>query len=123
LGVNPSLTDRTPMKSLNPLNLLDLSTAPPASGTETFQDLLQSPHVRIERIISLGHTSPAEGWYDQAEHEWVLVLEGRGEITFDDGRTVALGKGDHIHIPAHCKHRVSWTDPTQATIWLAVFYP
>ncbi|MDF5306351.1 cupin, partial [Vibrio parahaemolyticus] len=23
---------------------------------------------------------------------------------------------------AHTKHKVSWTDPTQETIWLAVFY-
>ncbi|MDF4600008.1 cupin, partial [Vibrio parahaemolyticus] len=22
----------------------------------------------------------------------------------------------------HTKHKVSWTDPTQETIWLAVFY-
>jgi cupin 2 domain-containing protein len=107
------------MKSFN---LFDLSTLAPALEAETFQDILQAPHLRIERIVSHGHTSPAEGWYDQAEHEWVLVLEGRGELSFDDGRTVALGKGEHIHIPAHCKHRVSWTDPAQATVWLAVFY-
>ncbi|MFZ4285118.1 cupin domain-containing protein [Variovorax sp. HJSM1_2] len=105
------------------LNLFDLSTARASAEAESLQDILRSPHLRIERIVSLGHTSPEQGWYDQTENEWVLVLEGRGELTFDDGRTVALGKGDHIHIPAHCKHRVSWTDPAQATVWLAVFYP
>ncbi|TVR75579.1 MAG: cupin, partial [Marinilabiliales bacterium] len=43
-------------------------------------------------------------------------------ITFEDGSVAHLSKGDHINIPAHCKHRVSRTDPGQLTIWLAVFY-
>ena len=34
----------------------------------------------------------------------------------------AVEAGDHVTIPAHTKHKVSWTDPTQETIWLAVFY-
>jgi hypothetical protein len=27
-----------------------------------------------------------------------------------------------MHIPAHLKHRVEWTDPHEKTFWLAVFY-
>jgi cupin 2 domain-containing protein len=30
--------------------------------------------------------------------------------------------GAYVHIPAHRKHRVEWTDPNQPTIWLAVHY-
>jgi cupin 2 domain-containing protein len=30
--------------------------------------------------------------------------------------------GDHVHIPAHRRHRVEWTDPAQATVWLAVHH-
>jgi cupin 2 domain-containing protein len=30
--------------------------------------------------------------------------------------------GDWVHIAAHRRHRVEWTDPTQATIWLAVHH-
>ncbi|CAE6952256.1 cupin domain-containing protein [Vibrio alginolyticus] len=89
---------------------------------ETFEDLLCHETLRIERIVSHGQTSPAEGWYDQTEHEWVLVLKGAAELTFENGAVKRLEAGDHINIPAHTKHKVSWTDPGQATIWLALFY-
>ncbi len=43
---------------------------------EIFEDLHKTDQIRIERILSRGQTSPAQGWYDQADHEWVIVLEG-----------------------------------------------
>lgn len=89
---------------------------------EQFEALLRGEQVRIERILSKGQTSPAEGWYDQKEHEWVLVLEGCAIIGFADGREVKLQKGDYLHIPAHVKHKVLWTDPENITLWLCVFY-
>ncbi len=89
---------------------------------ETFEDLLCRENLRIERIVSHGQTSPEEGWYDQQEHEWVVVLKGVGELTFENGSVKRLEAGDHINIPAHTKHKVSWTVPNQETIWLAVFY-
>lgn len=89
---------------------------------ELFVDLLKTNEVRIERILSKGHTSPSEGWYDQDENEWVIVLQGAGRITFEDGSEVSLTSGDYVNIPKHTKHRVSWTEPNQITLWLAVFY-
>ncbi len=89
---------------------------------EVFEDLLTHKDLRIERIVSTGQTSPESGWYDQKEHEWVLVLKGAGELTFESGVVQRLDAGEHVTIPAHTKHKVSWTDPTQETIWLAVFY-
>ena len=89
---------------------------------EVFEDLLNKDNIRIERIISQGQVSPESGWYDQEEHEWVLVLEGAGKVLFEDGNEVSLEKGDYINILKHTKHKVSWTDPKQVTIWLAVFY-
>ena len=68
-----------------------------------------------------GNYSPASGWYDQMEDEWVLVLQGAGRIQFEDGTEQTLYAGDHINIAAHQKHRISWTDPSEITIWLAVF--
>ena len=91
-------------------------------GREAFDQILSSGAVRIERIVSLGHTSPETGWYDQAEHEWVLVAAGSGTLEFEDGRRITLEKGDYLNIPAHERHRVVWTDPNRPTIWLAVFY-
>jgi cupin 2 domain-containing protein len=34
-----------------------------------------------------------------------------------------LGPGDHLRIPAHCRHRVEWTDARQETVWLALHFP
>ncbi len=89
---------------------------------EIVEELLCHDTVRIERIISKGQTSPACGWYDQNEHEWVIVLKGSAILVFEDGREIKLEKGDFYNIPAHEKHKVHWTDPDQVTFWLAVFY-
>jgi len=85
--------------------------------------LLRSPALRIERIVSRGQASPPGFWYDQPEDEWVVVLAGCAELAFEgDGTTTRMGPGDYLHIPAHCRHRVAWTDPAQATVWLAVHF-
>ena len=89
---------------------------------ELFDVLVQNPGVKIERIVSKGHVSPASGWYDQERNEWVLVLKGCAAISFDDGMEISLKSGDFLNIPAHRKHKVSWTDPETETIWLAVHY-
>jgi cupin 2 domain-containing protein len=90
--------------------------------SEVFEDIVRAKNVRVERILSKGHSSPDHGWYDQSENEWVIVLQGSGRLVFDDGTDVTLKVGDHMNIQAHKKHRVVWTDPEKVTIWLAVFY-
>ena len=53
----------------------------------------------------------------------MIVLAGRAELKFEDGgATTRMEPGDWLHIAAHRRHRVEWTDPTQATIWLAVHH-
>ncbi|WP_228743135.1 cupin domain-containing protein [Marinobacter sp. F4218] len=89
---------------------------------EVFEDLVHSSTVRIERIVSKGHSSPDKGWYDQDENEWVMVVEGKASLEFEDGSKSELSAGDYINIPAHLKHKVTWTDPDEITVWLAVFY-
>lgn len=95
---------------------------PDALPDELFKDLVAADGVRVERILSQGHSSPASGWYDQDENEWVVVLQGAGKIAFEDGSEVLLSPGDYLNIPKHVKHRVSWTEPDAVTVWLAVFY-
>lgn len=52
-----------------------------------------------------------------------MVLKGRAELLFEGADEVeVLGPGDCLDIPAHRKHRVEWTDASQETIWIAVFY-
>lgn len=88
---------------------------------ELLETLLQTPHVRIERIVSRGHKSDDDFWYDQVRSEWVLVVKGRARLEFED-EVIELGAGDCIHIEAHKKHRVQWTPPDEDTVWLAVFH-
>ncbi|ANS87049.1 hypothetical protein VSVS12_03340 [Vibrio scophthalmi] len=100
-----------------------LSDIPTSLPAEVFEELINTAGVRIERIISHGHTSPEQGWYDQAEHEWVLVLSGFGVIEYDDGQVFHLQHGDYLNIPAQQKHRVIETAADEPTVWLAMFYP
>lgn len=89
---------------------------------EIFENIISTPGVTIERIISKGHASPQEFWYDQEKNEWVILLKGKARLKFFDEKSVELKPGDSINLPAHCKHRVEWTDPNEETIWLAVHY-
>jgi cupin 2 domain-containing protein len=88
---------------------------------ELTETLVSAASLRIERIVSYGHTSPEGFWYDQKEQEWVVVLRGAARLQFED-ELVELKPGDFVNIPAHRKHRVDWTTPGEATIWLAIFY-
>jgi len=89
---------------------------------EELTTVLQEGHgVRIEWVVSHGHSSPAGFWYDQPEPEWVLVLKGAARLEFED-RMVEMSPGDYINIPAHTKHRVAWTTPDEPTVSLAVHF-
>jgi len=88
---------------------------------ELFTTLLEAADVRIERIVSHGHASPDGFWYDQEQHEWVVVLKGAAWLRFED-EVLEMGPGSFVNIPAHRKHRVEWTTPDEPTIWLAVHY-
>ena len=105
-------------------NLL-LLAAEPASppAPETFDCLLEAPGIRIERIVSQGHRSPLGFWYDQPTAEWVVLISGAALLQIEGIPSAhRLAPGDWIHLPAHCRHRVEWTDPASTTIWLAVHF-
>ena len=96
----------------------------PADLPEEFSEVLaQGRNLRIERIVSCGHTSAPDFWYDQEEDEFVLLVSGRARLEFaDGGEPMSLATGDWLTIPAHCRHRVAWTDPETDTVWLVVFF-
>lgn len=98
---------------------------PPGRLTdERLDTLLARPGLRIERIVSTGQCSPPGFWYDQAEGEWVAVLQGEARLRFaDEPADRHLRAGDHLDIAPHRRHRVEWTQPDAPTVWLAVFYP
>ena len=94
---------------------------PSSLPDELVQILAVASGVRIERIVSHGHASPPGFWYDQPQHEWVMVVTGAARLRFEDG-PVEMRPGDHVTIPAHARHRVEWTTPDGPTVWLAVHY-
>ncbi len=95
---------------------------PASLETEIIERLVTTDVVTIERIVSMGHTSPADGWYDQQHNEWLLVLSGAAVLAFEDGTEISMKPGDTLDIPAHKKHRVKWTSADTETVWLAVHY-
>lgn len=89
---------------------------------EFFEILASSENVQVERIVSRGHTSPAQGWYDQGRNEFIVLLAGAARLAFDDGTVEQLAPGDWLDIPAHRRHRVAWTEEGIKTVWLAIHY-
>ena len=109
----PSFSDQT--------NLLE-SICPPAGQKHT-RLLWQQGPLRLEQIHSCQASTPEQGWYDQPESEWVLVLQGSARLRFDDEPEPRdLCAGDGLLISPHRRHRVLATDPAPGTIWLALFW-
>jgi cupin 2 domain-containing protein len=108
---------RPPREPALPNLLRDL---PDARSIEVFESLLESPGCRIERIVSLGQTTPEDEWWMQDRDEWVLVLAGHAGLTLENHETQPMAAGDYLFIPAGTRHRVEWTHPIVPTVWLAV---
>jgi len=101
-------------------NLFD--DVPRQLPVERIDVLLDTPTLRLERIVSAGHATPPGEWYDQDRDEWVVVLRGRARVRIaGEAEDRALGVGDHLLLRAHVRHRVEWTDTP--TVWLALHYP
>ena len=97
-----------------------LRDLPSAQQEEVFESLLTRPGLKLERIVSQGQITPEGAWYDQEEDEWVLLLSGSARLAIEGEGEKDLAPGDALLLPAHCRHRVSWTDPLRPTIWLAL---
>jgi cupin 2 domain-containing protein len=90
---------------------------------EMSETVLDTEHFRLERIISSGQRTPPGEWYDQESSEWVILLGGNAGLLFEGETEVRVMRpGDYVHIPAHSRHRVEWTDREQKTVWLALHY-
>ena len=103
-------------------NLFD--TGAPAGPDEQVDALVEQVGVTIERIVSRGHASPPDFWYDSPRAEWVVLLSGAAALEFEDEPELhPMKPGDHVLIDAHSRHRVAWTSDTEPSVWLAVYYP
>jgi len=106
----------------NSVSIRNLLTNPPGElEGELFEPLFETPHFRLERIVSRQHATPPGSWYDQPWDEWVLLLSGSASLRFEKpDAIVELRPGDSLLIPAGRRHRVDWTDPGEDTHWLAL---
>lgn len=90
---------------------------------EILETLLATKYLKLERILSAGHATARGEWYNQNFDEWVILLKGSACLFFDgETEPIELQPGDYLHIPAHAKHRVEWTDSEQKTVWLALHF-
>lgn len=106
------------MKQLSKGNLFD--KIPKYIEKEIFEELLKRPGLSIQRILTQGQTTD---WLKQDTDEWVVLLAGSAKLLFEEkNRRVSMKPGDYVQIPAGCRHRVSWTDPGQKSVWLAIHY-
>ena len=99
------------------MNIFDLPATPIVEELTTI--LAGRGNARVERIVSAGQVS---GWYDQADTEFVVLLEGSATLEYDGGRIVNLKRGDTLTIEPHERHRVSYTSDNPPCIWLCVFF-
>jgi cupin 2 domain-containing protein len=67
--------------------------------------VLDTTQLRIERIVSHGHRSADDFWYDQDQNEWVLLVAGAARLEFEN-ELVEMSPGSFLNIPAHRRHRV-----------------
>lgn len=100
------------------MNLFDVPH--PLPSEELFERIIRTEDMLIERIISAGQVSPTGFWYEQALDEWVVLLQGKAVISWDNGRSQELSAGDWLLIPAGKKHRIDYTSEHPPCIWLAV---
>ncbi|WP_231621703.1 cupin [Sphingomonas sp. 37zxx] len=89
-------------------------------GDETFEALLRRDDVVIERIISHGHVTPLDQPHLQPHDEWVILLQGAARLLVEGQPERRLAMGEHMLIAADARHWVTFTSPSEATVWLAV---
>ncbi len=96
---------------------------PESLPEELFQTLIHTGSVKVERILSRGHCSGDDEWYDQSWNEWVVLLSGAARLVIDgQSAPVEMLPGDYLQLPAGTRHRVDWTAPDVSSVWLAVHY-
>ena len=99
-------------------NILRLpDTLPP---DELVEALARGEGVLVERIVSTGQATAPGEWLTGELDEWVVLLSGEAELSYDDGSLLRLEPGDYVLVPAGERHRVESTSADPPCVWLAV---
>ena len=107
---------------MNFKNIYQILSIPAKADNEIFETLLNKDNVIIERIISAGQITSENSWFDQEKDEWVLLLQGEATIEFENSETVKMISGDYLFIPAHKKHKITYTSENPCCNWLAFHF-
>ncbi|MBI4081037.1 MAG: cupin, partial [Candidatus Lambdaproteobacteria bacterium] len=71
---------------------------PADTSREASETLLDTPDLRLERIVSFGQATPRGEWDDQPRDEWVLLLRGHAGVRFEgEPEPRSLRPGDYLH--------------------------
>lgn len=89
---------------------------------ELYQTILTKENIQIERIISTGQKTPDNQWLEQDRNEWVILLQGESEMSFENGESKFMRSGDYIYIPKNQRHRVKRTSKEPPCVWLAIHF-
>lgn len=89
---------------------------------EYFQTLFEKDNILIEKIISKGQRTPENQWLEQDKDEFVVLLHGEAEISFDNAESTSLKSGDYLFIQKNQRHRVEKTSTDPECIWLAFHF-
>jgi cupin 2 domain-containing protein len=92
-------------------------TLPP---DELVEVLAGGEGVLVERIVSTGQATSQNEWQSGESDEWVVLLTGHAELSYEDGSRLRLEPGDYVLIPAGERHRVEATSAYPPCVWLAV---
>ncbi|MGK2923692.1 MAG: cupin domain-containing protein [Methyloceanibacter sp.] len=90
---------------------------------ELVEILMEGRGLRLERIVSTGQATPEDDWYDLAWDEFVVLVSGAARLRIEgEDEDRALEAGDWVLLPAHCRHRVTWTQTAPPAVWLAIHH-
>ena len=110
----------------DPPQIMFASAAPelPSKFKDSLANILETKEFVVNFATSITRKQMNLSSLDASkdQDEFVMLLQGAAIISYiDSDEDTQLGKGDYLLIPAHTRHRVTWTDPNQPTIWLAVY--
>lgn len=106
------------MKNLRIGNIFD----PPADTGEheIFTTIFKSDKIEITKIDGLRAFNKPGKWYDQEDDEWVILLQGKATLEFQNDESIQLNSGDYIFIEAHKPHRIKQSSNKPNCLWLAI---
>jgi uncharacterized protein YaiE (UPF0345 family) len=73
--------------------------------------VIENNNIRVEHVAMLSKVSPSGFWYDIADAEWGIVIQGSIKFEYFEtrGEYEIYEKGSSFYIEGHQKHRIANT--------------